>query len=129
MSVADDLALQQAVFATIVAAAPTLTVYDHIPTNPAVEFIRLDGFHLEDDSPKNAERGRHSFMVHHFLRPVGDNSGPRGVTKGKTVIATIHAALMASRPLGKPLEFETMDAAPDMDGASAHVWARYSVVL
>ena len=129
MSVADDLNLQVAIVALIKAAVPTLEVYDHVPTNPGEEFIRVDGFHIEDDSPKNAERGRHSFIVHHFLRPVSSNSGPRGMTKGKQTIATIHAALMAARPLGRPLDFETMDAAPDPDGASAHVWTRYSVIL
>ena len=127
MTVAKALQLQQAVYATV-AAASGLTVYDHVPTDPPEEHIRIDGFNLVDDSTKNGERGRHSFMVHHFLRP-GLGAAQRGMKRGKEKIAAIHAALMASSPAGGTLDHEEMGAAPDMDGATAHVWSRYSVIL
>lgn len=127
MTVAKSWELQQAIYTTVVAATG-LQVFDHIPTDPPEEFMRLDGFNLADESPKNAERGRHSFIVHHFLRPTA-TVAQRGMKRGKEKIAAAHAALMASSPAGGRLDHETMDAAPDLDGATAHVWSRYSVIL
>lgn len=128
MTVAQDWPLQQAVYATVTDAVPDIEVFDHVPTDPPEEFIRLDGFHLDDESMKNGERARHSFMVHHFLRPTLDGS-KRGMARGKQTIATVHAALMATQPLGGRIDHETMDATTDPDGATAHVWSRYSVIL
>jgi hypothetical protein len=128
MTVAQDWPLQQAIYATVTAAVPDIPVFDHVPTDPPEEFIRLDAFHLEDESPKNGERSRHSFMVHHFLRPTLSAS-TRGMARGKQVIATVHTALMATQPLGGRLDHENMGASPDPDGATAHVWSRYSVIL
>lgn len=128
MTVAQDWALQQAVYDTITTEQPDIPVFDHVPTDPPEEFIRLDGFNVADESPKNGERSRHSFMVHHFLRPTL-STPTRGMKRGKEIIAAVHAALMASQPLGGRIDHETMDASPDPDGATAHVWSRYSVIL
>jgi hypothetical protein len=86
MTVEKGLDLQQAVFEVVSAAvAPLggLSVFDHAPTDPPMEFIRLDGFSIGDESMKNAEIGRHSFVVSHFLRPVYEATHPRGQSRGK----------------------------------------------
>ncbi len=127
MTVAKVLPLKAAIFNTV-ASASGLTVFNHAPTDPPEEFIRIDGFSLVDDSTKNGERGRHSFLVHHFLRP-GLSETHRGTARGTEKLAAIHAALMASTPVGGNLDHEEAGEGTDIDGATAHVWSRYSVIL
>lgn len=129
MTVSQAWPLQQAVYAIVAAAAGSLPVFDHAPTDPPEEFLRIDGFGLSDQSPKKEERARHHFEVHHFLRPTATNTFRRGQKAGKLILATVHAALMASPILGRPLDHETMDFMPDSDGVTVHARSRYSVIL
>lgn len=129
MTVSKAWPLQQAVYAIVTAAASGLKVFDHVPLDPPEEFIRLEGFSFEDDSPKHEERGRHVFEVHHFTRPVASTTFRRGQKAGKLVLADIHAALMVATFFGQPLQHETMDFAPDTDGVTVHGRSRYSVIL
>lgn len=129
MTVSQAWPLQQAIFAVVSAAAPGIAVMDHAPVDPPEEFIRLDGFGIDDESMKNGERARHVFEVHHFLRPTNGTTISRGQKRGKQVIATVHTALMSGLILGQPLDHETTSAASDTDGVTVHIRSRYSVHL
>lgn len=128
MTVAKSLPLQGAVYATVVAAIPSIEVFDHAPTNPPTEYVRLDGFNLTDLGFKNGEVARHSFEVHHFLRPSAQVLW-RGQSRSKAILAQTHAAIMAAVFLGTAVNFEYMDVQTDEDGVSTHGWARYSIAL
>lgn len=128
MTFALSLQLQQQVFAAVSAAVAPIPVLDHPPTNPPNEFVRLDGFNLTDLGIKNGEVARHSFEVHHFLRPTSENSY-QGQMRTKTILGVAHAAIMAATLCGTKAQFEYSDVDPDMDGVSMHGRARYTIVL
>lgn len=128
MTVSRAVQLQQEVYAVVSAAVAPIPVFDHPPTTPPGEFIRLDGFNIADISPKNGEYGRHSFEVHHFLRPAAGGS-VRGQTRTKQILAQAHTAVMAATLCGDKANFEYQDVDPDEDGVSMHGRARYSIVL
>lgn len=128
MTVALSLPLQQAVYEAVSVAVAPIPVYDHPPTNPPAEFVRLDGFSLTDLGRKNGEIARHSFEVHHFLRPGADKFAV-GQRRSKQVLALAHDAIMAADLVGSPAQFEYLDVDSDEDGVSMHGRARYSVVL
>jgi hypothetical protein len=129
MTVSRSLDLQTRIFEVVSAAVSPLEVFDHAPTHPPEEFVRLDGFSIGDASMKNGEIGRHSFEVHHFLRPVDGSPVPRGQTRTKTILATAHAALMAADVLGTRVNFEYQDIDTDIDGATMHGKCRYTITL
>lgn len=132
MTVQRALDLQERVFEIVSDAVlpfGEMPVFDHAPTDPPPEFIRIDGFNIADQSMKNGEIGRHSFMVNHFLRPVGETMNARGQSRSKEVLAAVHADLMAAEILGSTLNFEFQDVMTDIDGATAHVFCRYSITL
>lgn len=128
MTVAKSLPLQQAVYQAVSAAVAPLPVYDHAPTTPPPEFVRLDGFNINDLGRKNGEIARHSFEVHHFLRPTAEKFAV-GQKRTKEILALAHAAVMAADLAGSLAQFEYLDVSPDEDGVSMHGRARYSVVL
>lgn len=128
MTVSQAVQLQQEVYAAVSAAVAPLPVFDHPPTVPPGEFIRLDGFNISDVSHKNGEMARHAFEVHHFLRPAAGGA-VRGQTRTKQVLAQAHAAIMAATICGKTADFEYQDVTPDEDGVSMHGRARYTIVL
>lgn len=131
MTVALMLPLQQAVFNAVsaVAAGFSIPVTDYAPIDPPGEYLRLDGFDVSDASPKNAEIARHAFEVHHFLRPVAGSTNPRGQLRTKTVLAAVHAAVMAANLAGSRAQHEYLDIDRDEDGATMHGRSRYTIVL
>lgn len=129
MTVARALDLQARIYEVVSAAVAPLAVLDHAPTHPPEEFVRLDGFSIGDASMKNGEIGRHSFEVHHFLRPVSGSPVPRGQSRTKAILAASHAALMAAEVLGTRVNFEYQDISPDIDGATMHGKCRYTITL
>lgn len=128
MTVAVAVQLQEQVYQAVAAAVAPLPVFDHPPTTPPSEFVRLDGFTISDASPKNGEIARHAFEVHHFLRPTAGGA-VRGQKRTKQVLAQAHAAVMAATLCGKTADFEYQDVQPDEDGVSMHGRARYTIVL
>lgn len=128
MTVAHALPLQQAVYQAVLAAVAPLEVFDHPPTIPPAEFVRLDGFNINDMSMKNGEIGRHSFEVHHFLRPTTGGT-LRGQKRSKQILGQAHAAIMAATLCGTKANFEYLDVQPDEDGVSTHGRARYTIAL
>lgn len=128
MTVELAVLLQQQVYAAVSAAVAPIEVFDHPPTTPPGEFFRLDGFTINDLSPKNGEVARHAFEVHHFLRPAAGGA-LRGQTRTKQMLAQAHAAIMASTLCGTTANFEYQDVHPDEDGVSMHGRARYTIVL
>jgi hypothetical protein len=128
MTVALSVPLQVAVYEIVTGAIGAIPVFDHPPTNAPGEFVRLDGFNVNDLDFKNGEAARHSFEVHHFLRPNGEAT-VRGQKRSKQILGQAHAALMAAEILGTHAQFEFMDVSPDEDGVSTHGRARYTIVL
>ncbi len=128
MTVDRAVQLQQEVYAAVSAAVAPLPVFDHPPSLPPGEFLRLDGFTISDTSPKNGEMARHAFEVHHFLRPNGGGA-VRGQTRTKQILAAAHLAVMAATLCGKTADFEYQDVNPDEDSVSMHGRARYTIVL
>lgn len=120
--------LQAAVYQAVSAAVAPIEVFDHVPTNPPGEFIRLEGFEVFDENFKNGEIARHSFEVHHFLRP-GAEKAFLGKKRTWEILALAHAAVMAADLLGTTAQLEYSDADSDADGVSMHGRARYTVTL
>ncbi len=131
MTVALAVALQGAVFAIVKAAALPygFPVLDEPPKKLPGEFIRLDGFEITDLSTKAGEQGQHHFEVHHFDRPVGEGLIRNRRVRSKTMLAVVHAALMAGRVEGARLHHEYLTVETDQDGVSAHGVSRYTVIL
>ena len=129
MTVAHMSPLQAAVYALITAAVQDVPVYDHIPAEPPVEFIRLEGFSVSDRSQKNGEIGLHAFEVHFYDRPIGLPTSSRGNKRRQDVLAAAHAALMAGRPLGRPLNHEVLSIDKGGDGTTASGMSRYTITL
>lgn len=131
MTVADAWPLQQQVYSTVAAAvaAEGLTVVDHVPTNPPDEFVRLDGLNIDDDSWKDSERGRHAFMIHFFVRPTSQGATTRGFGRVHTILAMIHAAVLAMTYNGKRPNFEYKNVDPDEDGVTTHGVLRYTITI
>lgn len=132
MTVAKSVALQGTIFTTVSGAVTAygLTVYDHPPAAPIPdEYVRLDGFEVAGFEFKAEQQGRHAFEVHHFDRPVGAGATRNRRIRSKTVLAAIHAALMATKPQGGNLHHEYMMVSTDEDGVTAHGVSRYTVVI
>lgn len=131
MTVSAMLPLQQAVFTAVSTAVAgwAIPVYDHAPTNPPAEYIRLDGFAVSDISPKNGEIARHAFEFHHFLRPVSEAAQSLGQLRTKTVLAAVHAAVMGATLVGTRANHELLDIDRDEDGVTAHGRSRYTIIL
>lgn len=132
MTVAKAVAFQGDIYTTVSGAITSfgLTAYDHPPADPIpAEFVRLDGFEASTQHFKTEEQARHAFEVHHFDRPVGAGATRNRRIRSKTVLAAIHAALMASRPQGERLRHEYMTVSTDEDGVTAHGVSRYTVVI
>lgn len=104
-------------------AADSVEVFDRVPPGDQGEHCRIDGFAVADASPKNAEIGRHSFMVHYFVPNV------HGQARAKQQISKIHAALMAGTVQGKKLDFEYLEVTPETTGTETHAIARYTITL
>ncbi len=129
MTVAKALGLQVDVKTVVTGAASGIAVYDHAPANPPNEYIRLDGFNIADVPMKRGQVARHAFEVHHFVANVSGQNSTRGQSRSKTVLAAIHAALMASELQGTAPQFEYLTVDTDVDGTTAHGLTRYNVVL
>lgn len=131
MTVAKAFPLQVDVYNIVVAAvaAENLEIFDYAPSNPPDEFIRLDGFNVSDKSLKNKERGRHSFEVHIFLRPVSGSVVHRGQERPKAIMALIHADLNDASLQGGRVSFESMSVDRDNDGTTQHGRLRYSITI
>ncbi|MAI35081.1 MAG: hypothetical protein CMM07_25865 [Rhodopirellula sp.] len=121
--------LYNALTSAITAEGESLEVLDHAPNPPLDEYIRIDGFNVADRSFKDRERGRHSFMVHYFSRPVTGSAQSRGQIRAKQVIGFLHAAVMSTTLNGKKPDFEYTEIDSDNDGTTQHGFARYSITL
>lgn len=121
-------ALQQEIYG-IVTGVVSIPVFDHAPVEPPNEFIRLDGFRVSDLSPKNGEIARHSFEIHHFLRPVSSQSVDRGQRKPKLALMLVHTAIMQATFEGSAFQHEVLSMEKDMDGITTHGMSRYSIIL
>lgn len=132
MTVAKAAALGAEIKAAVEAALtayPTITVRMTAAKTALAEHIRLDGFDVNDASYKNGEQGRHAFEVHHFLRPLGNETAQNGITRAQTILAVIHAALMAGRFQGSGLRHEYLTAENDPDGVTTHGISRYTALI
>ena len=131
MTVAKSVPFQADVYAVVSDAVVVygIPVFDHAPSNPPNEFVRLDGFNLTNIDSKRDEMARHSFEVHHFLTPTATDMFMRGQTRAKTVLATIHAAIMAAEFQGAPINHEYLTVDSDVDGVTSHGVSRYTAVI
>lgn len=131
MTVAKALGLQTDVWTVVSAAVASfgLAVYDHVPLDIPAEFIRLDGFTINNIDMKRGQVARHSFEVHHFLANVAGRTSSRGQTRSKTVLAAVHAAIMAATFQGARVNFEYMDTPAEPDPTTAHGVIRYTLTL
>jgi hypothetical protein len=131
MTVAKALGLQADVYAAVTAAVASfgIPVFDHAPTDPPDEFIRLDAFDTANITSKRGEMARHAFEVHHFVSPRAGDTFTRGQTRAKTVLAAAHAGVMAAALQGTTAEHEYFHVDTDIDGVTSHGMSRYTVVL
>ena len=131
MTIARSLDLQSELYSAVVAGVVAwgIPVYDHAPTMPPDEFIRLDGFSVANIPRKTREIARHAFEIHHFVRPVAAFPVMRGQTRSKTVLAAVHLAIMAASLQGTSAEHEYMSVDSDIDGITAHGISRYTIIL
>lgn len=131
MAISDAWPLQQAVYAAVTSAVSGegITVVDHVLQNPPMEHIRIDAMEMADASPKNAEKGRHSFMISYFLRPTGDATTYVGMQRVWFVLNLIHNAVKNVTVNGTKPQQRYMEAVPDEDGLTQHGLIRYTINL
>lgn len=131
MAVSDAFALQQAVFSAVdaVMVGQKVPVFDHQPTEPPQEFVRLDGMSVADESSKDTERGRHSMIIGFWMRPVKGVASQRGLRRVHEICAIIHDAVKDLRHGRGRMQFEFKDVDTDDDGASAYGTLRYTIII
>ena len=129
MTVAKSFALQSDVYTIVSGASLGVPVYDHVPQPVPDEYLRLDGFNILGEQTKAGEIAEHSFEVHHFDRPVAASAFRRGQTRTKTILAAVHAAIMATPMQGQQAILETQMVDWDIDGITCHGINRYTVTV
>ena len=131
MTVAKSVALRADVYTVVSAAVSgfSIPVYNRPPSDPPVEFIRMDGFEVQDAEFKVEEQGQHSFEIHHFDRPVGVSTTRDCIIRTETVLAAVHAALRADKIQGARVHhvYKTVDT--DEDGITSHGVSRYTLLI
>lgn len=131
MAVSDAWPFQQAVYSAVSAALASegLAVFDHVPTNPPKEFVRLEGFDINDASWKDTERGRHPVMIRVVTRPVDDTETTLGQKRLHDLSALIHDAIKDLRYGRGRMQFEFKNVESDDDGATMMALLRYTIVI
>ena len=137
MSATRSWALQRAVHGRLVTlmaeadgGAP-VPVTDHAPERERGPFLRHDGYSAVELGSRGAPIHEHRLMVHAFDRPRGQRSRSRGQRRAKALIAAVIDGLRHWEPFAGEgcLAFEQMAVSTDEDGATAHAWARFSIIL
>jgi len=131
MAISDAWPLQQAVFTAVTSAvsAEDIRVVDHVLQDPPMEHVRIEAMEYADDSPKNAERGRHSFVISYYLRPSGEFVTHVGLQRVWQVLGMIHAEVKAMTVNGNKPQQRYMEAVSDDDGQTQHGMIRYTINL
>lgn len=131
MTVSDAWPLQQTVYSAVAGAmaAEGVEVFDHVPTNPPAEYVRLEGSNIDDTSWKDTERGRHSVVISAFTRPVGTAVSSVGQSRVKALCGLIHDAVKDLRHGKGRMQFEFMNVESDNDGVTSMGMLRYTIIL
>lgn len=131
MTVSDAWPLQQAVYSAIAAAVASegVQIFDHTPTNPPDEFIRIDGLNISDASWKDTERGRHSVMISFYTRPVAGSGSSPGKKRIHEILALVHVALKDLTYGRGRMNFEFKDVDSGEDGATNSGMLRYTITV
>ena len=131
MSVIDAWPFQQAIYSAVAAAvaAEGLEVFDHIPTNPPAEYIRLEGFDIANASSKDTERGRHSVMIRVISRPVAGATSTSGQSRIHALCDLVHAAVKDLTHGRGRMNFEYKNVESGEDGATDSGVLRYTITI
>lgn len=131
MAIADAWTLQEAIYSAVSGAVSGegITVVDHVLHDPPMEHVRIEGMEYADQSPKNGERGRHSFVISYYLRPTGDATTYVGLQRVWAVLGMVHAAVKDVTVNNHKPRQRYMDATSDNDGHTQHGMIRYTIDL
>lgn len=102
-------------------------VFDHPPRDKTGVFVIMDGFGVQDRSPKNCEISAHTFMVRVHLRPGGEEAYEMGLDLISAVAARAHAAVMGGEICGASPRHIFTDVDAGDDGVMPSSTSRYRV--
>jgi len=131
MAITDAWPLQEAVYSAVSNAvfSEDILVVDHVLHDPPMEHVRIEGMEYADQSPKNAERGRHSFMISYYLRPGGEATTYVGLQRVWLILGMIHNAVKEVTVNNHKPRQRYMEATSDNDGHTQHGMIRYTIDL
>lgn len=99
-----------------------IPVLSEAPNEPPEEYVRIDGFAMSGRDFKNAQRGRHTFMIHYF------QLNSRSQKRMKEQVAKIASHMHGSKLQGVIPKLEFIEF-PDEGDEVAHGYLRYGVTL
>lgn len=122
-------AIHTAISAALTSAGEALEIFDHVPSDPPAEYIRIDGPTGFDRSFKDNERLEHSVQISVFRQPVAGTTIARGNKRPHEIMTIVHDALKDLRFDRGRMRTEDYDLSSGDAVGAAHAWVRYSIVF